>query len=831
MKKILIIVAIALLGMSYSAQAQMTDDQVVKYVQSAMEAGKSQDEIGMDLLARGVTKEQVERIQKKYQDQQSNDETLKSGIDRNRSNKKSGTKSKSSKKTGAEEIETSSNFENTRFAATERITLEDDELLFITDSLATPFEDFGDEVKPREERIFGHDIFNTEELSFEPNENAATPQNYRLGPGDEVIVDIWGYNETSFSETISPEGRIYISQVGPISLSGLTISEATSKIRRTLASKYSGLEGQQSSVSVSLGQIRTIQVNVMGEVKIPGTYRLSSFSSVFHALYYADGVTETGSLREVQVMRSGKSVATVDIYEYIFNGAFDTDVKLQDGDVIIVPPYQNLVKVTGKAKRPMFYELTAEETLQTLIDYAGGFAAGAYQEDVRVERNTGLEKSIYTVSKDKFSSFQMANGDEISIDETLDRYTNRVEVRGSVFRPGMFELGDEIATVKQLVKRAGGLTEDAFLQRAVVLREKSDLSLEVVSVNIGAIVSGQADDVLLKKNDILVVSGIHDLDDRGTMTINGLVVKPSTFAFAENTNVEDLILMAGGLLDGASLARVDVARRIVDRNGTVATDVLGETFSFPIKDGFVAGADDFVLEPYDVVTVRPAPGYSEQEYITLEGAVTFPGEYVMVTKGERISKMIERAGGLTPQAYIAGVKVVRKLDTASAEEIEKLMNKNATRDSVDVKDLNLTGTVNVAINLQEAMNKPGSEWDIMLKEGDRIVVPETEYTVTIQGSVMFPNAVTYVPGKPLSYYINAAGGYAQNAKRSKVYAIYMNGSAASSKKASFRIEPGCTIIVPEKPDRQGISVGEISAMTSASSSIISMIAMISNLIK
>ena len=822
MKRIFILAAIALLSAGLTAQAQMTDEQVVKYVQTSLESGKSKDQIGAELLARGVTKEQAERIQKKYQGQQATNSALTSGSSRTRNSVAN------PKKSSKEAV---SGYAGTRFESQERLSLSAGEVDFLADSLGTQFGQYGEEILPREERIFGHDIFNNEDLSFEPNANAATPQNYRLGPGDEVMIDIWGYNEASFSETISPEGRIHISQVGPVNLSGLTIDQATAKIRRTLASKYSGLEGQQSSVSVSLGQIRTIQVNVMGEVVAPGTFRLSSFSSVFHALYNAGGVTETGSLREVKVMRSGKEVATVDIYDYIFKGAFDTDLRLQEGDVIIVPPYQNLVKVSGKAKRPMFYELTSAETLQDLIDYAGGFAAGAYEEDVRVERNNGAEKSLYTVAKANFSNFVMANGDEISIDETLDRYTNKVEVRGFVFRPGTFELGDEIATVKQLVKRAGGLTEDAFLSRAVILREKADLSLEVVSVNIGAIVGGQAEDVLLKKNDVLVVSGKHEINDRGTMTINGMVANPSTFAFAENTNVEDLIIMAGGLLDGASLARVDVARRVIDRNGVVATDVVGETFSFPIKDGLVAGADDFVLMPYDVVSVRPAPGYSEQQYVTLEGEFTFPGEYSLISKGERISELIQRAGGFTSQAYTPGVKVVRRTSAASAEEVERLMSRNARRDSVDVADLNLSGTINVAIDVQKAMDNPGTEWDIMLKPGDRIVVPETEYTVTIQGSVMFPNAVTYVPGKPLSYYINAAGGYSQDAKKSKVYAIYMNGSAASSKKAGFRIEPGCTIIVPAKPERQPVSLGEISALTSASSSIVSMMAMIGSLIR
>ena len=514
-------------------------------------------------------------------------------------------------------------------------------------------------------QIYGHDLFRGRALTFEPNENAATPQDYRLGPGDQVIIDIWGYSEGSYTLTISPEGRVYISQVGPIQLSGLTIAAATEKIRKALVSKYSSIGGSKpnTSVSVTLGSIRTIQVNVMGEVGTAGTYRLSSFATVFHALYRAGGVTSRGSLRAIKVIRGGDQIASVDVYDYLMEGRTDTDIALREGDVILVPPYVNIATISGKVKRPMSYELLGGETLSTLIDYAGGFASDAFREDFRVIRQTGPERQVFNVKAGQAGGFRLEDGDYVTVGASMDRFANKVEVRGYVFRPGMFELGKEIATVRQLIAGAGGLKEDAFTGRAVIMREKDDLSLETVSVDLSGILSGKADDVLLRKNDILVVSGIHEINDRGTLTINGAVASPGVFPFSENTTVEDLILQAGGLLEGASYSRVDVARRVTDPYSTMPKDTIGETFSFAIKDNLaIDGGENFYLQPYDVVSVRRSPAFRTQKFVRIEGEVAFPGEYVLLTEGERLSDLLRRAGGKTGRAFLHGSTLTRRMN-------------------------------------------------------------------------------------------------------------------------------------------------------------------------
>lgn len=797
MKRLLLSILISLSTIA-AAYAQMSDDQVVEYVKSGVASGKSQTQIGKELLARGVTQAQAERIKANYE----------------KSNAEGAAVTDQALNTGAIARETRSETVNTGAPMSEVVSSE------ISSASS----------------VFGHNIFNGRALTFEPNVNAATPEDYRLGPGDQVIIQIWGNNESTITQTISPEGRIYVSQVGPMQLSGLTIKAAEQKVRRALASKYSGLSGSATSVSVTLGNIRSIQVNVMGEVSTPGTYRLSSFSTVFNAIYRAGGVRNNGSLRAIRVIRGGEEIAKVDVYGYLFDGKSDSDISLQEGDVIIVPPYVNLVNISGNVKRPMRYELIEGETLETLIQYAGGFASDAFTSDLRVVRKTGDEREVFTVEQPQYASWTMDDGDEVTVGESLDRFANKIEVRGYVFRPGMFELGDEIATLKQLVKRAGGPTEDAFLNRAVILREKNDLSLETISVDLGAILAGTAEDVLLRKNDILVVSGIHELYDRGILTINGLVASPGTFPFAENTTIEDLILQAGGLLDGASVARVDVARRIVDPKSTTPSDTLGETFSFAIKDGFVVGSDDvFVLEPYDVVSVRTSPGFKTQKFVSVAGEVAFPGQYVLVSEGEKLSEVILRAGGVNPRAYVKGATLKRKATRSAKDEmlatsLDKLSGRGQNADSLELEDLALGQDYFVAIDLEKAIANPGSEYDVILREGDSIVIPEYDGTVKILGEVMFPNAVVYSKGKSLRSYIDAAGGYSMKAKKSKVYVIYANGLADRVSMGSVKIEPGCTIIVPSKAEKKPMTTAELMSMTTAATSMISMVTMLSNLL-
>ncbi len=796
MKRFLTILAIALGLGQLSAYAQMTDKQVVEYTKRAAASGKNQNQIAKELLAKGVSPDQAERIMKNYENREENSAATAQSVDNQLSRRTESSMSMTTEEVGEHNMAEAIVASSTRPTST----------------------------------IFGHDIFNSRSLTFEPNENAATPETYILGPGDQIIIDIWGYNETTIERTISPEGRITISQVGPVQLSGLTIAEASKKLKKLLASKYAGLGGSSSSVSVTLGKVRTIQVNIMGEVRTPGTYRLSSFSSVFNAIYRAGGVTNSGTIRNIRVLRAGEEVAEVDLYGYLFEGKSDSDISLLEGDIIIVPTYSRLVIIDGKVKRPMTYELADGETLQTLIDYAGGFSSDAYTEDINVIRQTGVEKEIFTVKNAEFASYAMEDGDEVSVGSNLDRFANMVEIRGYVFRPGEYQLGGDIATVKQLVSKAGGLEEDAFLGRALLLREKEDLSVETRPINIGAIIDGSAEDILLKKNDVLIISGIYELQDRGVLTINGMVANPGTFVFTDNTTIEDLILRAGGLLDGASTARVDIARRVVDPGSLTATDVIGESFSFPIKDGFaIDGGENFILEPYDVVSVRRSPGYRAQTYVEIRGAVAFPGSYQLLNKNETISELIARAGGLTNQAYAKGARLTRNNNNNTYSIVKDLVEKNSRADSVNVGALDLAEDYLVALDLEKAIENPYSDNDIKLVSGDRIMIPEYENTVRVVGEVMFANAVSYIKGKPLSFYIDAAGGYSTNAKKSKVYIVYANGSANKSLLGNVKIEPGCTIVVPSKPERKTVEAAQFSAIASAASSFTTLLAVIYNI--
>ena len=861
MKRISLIAAMLLCSLSFVAYAQMTDDQVIEYVKTASASGKSQEQISRELVLRGVTQAQAERIKTRVQALQAGGDKTGSIGDDNAFGRNSGASSLGRTQRGAtyeQEYFNDQRNAQARRKARRNVTvdpnrdrnqfdLQKEEL----DKLYKRIPDYSGmlgsltdgslEEFPDSLQIFGHDMFDGSGLTFEPNENLATPENYILGPGDQLLIEIFGYSEGSYSKTITPEGNINISQIGQVQLGGLSIREAREKLRRQLASKYSSVGGSNpnSTVSITLRNIRTIQVNVMGEVVMPGTFRLSSFATVFNALYNAGGVTENGSLRAIKVVRGGKQIATVDIYGYLFNGHSDSDIALREGDVIIVPPYVHLVQASGQVKRPMFYELAEGETLSDLIQYAGGFASRAYQEDVRVIRQQGAERQIFTVRKDAAASFAMEDGDEVRVGETMERFANKVEVRGAVFRPGMYELGGDIATVRQLVRAAGGLKEDAFTSRAVIVREKDDLTFESLSIDLGGIVSGAADDIVLRKNDILTVSSQKEISDPGCLIINGYVKEPGVFPFSENTTVEDLILLAGGLMDGASTARVDVARRVSDPASLTAGDKIGETFTFPLQDGLaIDGGEHFILQPYDVVSVRKSPSFRVQQFVRIEGEVAFPGNYVLLEEGERLSDLIKRAGGPTEQAYLRGGTLRREMtEEEEAQQVTKmsLLRSISGRDTLNAATIRLDKIYPVSIELDKAVKRPGSEYDPVLRAGDRIFVPGQQNTVRVSGAVLYPNTVIYVPGKSYRYYIDAAGGYSNNARRNKAFIIYMNGMSRPARGGSFdynsKIEPGCEIVVPERGARAGLSTAEMMAMASSATSLTTMVATLVNLLK
>lgn len=783
------------------AQSSMTDQQVLEYVKQGMSEGKDQRQMATELARRGVTREQAERVKKLYEQEQGVSTSKMSGTEQN----------------------------DLRL----RQTVQEENTANMFDGISQL-----DSLKLSEvNKVFGRNIFNIRNLTFEPSVNLATPPNYRLGPGDEVIIDIWGTSQNTIRQQISPDGTINIEKIGPVNLSGMTVSEANEYLKRVLGKTYSGLDALDGTLEIrlTLGNARTIQINVMGEVIQPGTYALSSFSTVFHALYRAGGVNEIGSLRNVQVTRNGKTVAKVDVYDFIMKGKTQDDIRLQEGDVIIVPAYEALVQISGNVKRPMKFEMKKNETLATLINYAGGFSADAYTRSLRVVRQNGEEYEINTVKEIDYSAYPMRNGDVVTAEAILNRFTNKLEVRGAVYRPGIYQLNGEINTVRALVNEAKGLMGDAFTNRAVLQREREDLTTEIISVDVRSIMAGTSPDIPLQKNDILYIPSIHDLEDRGDVAIFGEVAKPDSYSYSDNMTLEDLIIRAGGLRESASTVRVDVSRRIKDPKSTHSTDSIGQMFTFALKDGFVIdGEQGFTLQPYDQVFVRRSPGYQAQQNVQVTGEVIFGGTYAMTTTEERLSDLVKKAGGATPKAYLRGAKLIRVANDEEKKrmrDVINLMNRQFGEAMMDSLGIRVEDTFSVGIDLEKAMAQPGSEYDLVLREGDVLSVPKLNNTVKVNGAVMMPNTVGYLSDKNANYYLDQAGGYALNAKKSKKFVIYMNGQVARIKgRSKDKIEPGCEIIVPSKKNKR-VNVGEILGYASSFGSLATMFATISNLIK
>ncbi|WP_173390140.1 SLBB domain-containing protein [Alistipes senegalensis] len=783
-----------------TAYCQMSDEAVVKYALEGRQSGKSDQQIGKELLARGVTPEQVERLKQKYEDSRTSSETV-----------------------AADQVISGQRRERPRSSS--------DTLAVEIPPVPDPAERGADS-----RAVFGRNVFRSRALTFEPNENQATPENYRLGPGDEVIIDIWGENERSLREEISPEGNIMVEQVGPVYLNGLTIKEANAKLRGVFGQIYAGVSGDSpaSEVRVTLGRLRTIQVNVMGEVEMPGTYRLSSFATVFHALYQAGGVTDIGTLRNIRVLRSGREVASVDIYKYLFHGDSKDDIRLEEGDIVLVPSYDLLVEVTGCVKRPMRYEMEAGEPLSQLLAYAGGFTGDAYGREVRVVRTMGREHELFNVDSVGYGTFALMDGDSVAVGRVLDRYANRIEVQGAVYRPGMYELGEGTHTVRELIGRAEGLREDAFRGRALLFRERDDLTPEIVAVDLEGVLSGRLTDISLRRNDVLVVSSVHDLEDRGGFTIGGEVARPGVYPYAAHTTVEDLIVQAGGLLDGASTVKVEVSRRLKDPKSTTPSNGVGKVYAFSLKEGLVVdGEAGFELAPFDVVEVRRSPGYQPQRQVVLDGEVVFTGNYTLIRKNERLSDLVKRAGGITDDAYVRGGRLIRRMneeERAVRDAALRAAQQNRGADSVSLEKLMADDYYAVGIELDKALSNPGSDYDVVLREGDRLVVPEYVSTVKINGDVMYPNTTVYLKDKRVKYYIAQAGGYGARAKRNKAYIVYMNGRVARVK-GRAKVEPGCEIIVPSKRDRKRMGIAEILGLTTSAASIGTMAASIANMTK
>ena len=793
MKKymLLTLVFITLLVFVTPAKAQMSDDAVVSYVESGMAKGKSQVDVTKELFARGVTKEQVERVKARLEQKSvSNEETAQ---------------------------EAASDYGRQR-----RVV---DIPLDVT--AVNP------SIQVVESNVFGRDIFQRDNLTFAPSVNLPTPINYVLGPGDEVIIDVWGTNQTTIRRTISPDGTINIPDVGMVSLNGMNIKEADSYMKRKLGQIYS-VDGDdaRSEIKLSLGNIRTIQVNMMGEVATPGTYYLSSLSNIYHALYRAGGVSGLGTLRDVQLIRKGKIIASVDIYDFIRAGEMDGTV-LEEGDIVNVPTYKIVTDITGKVKRPMSYELKKGETIADLVDYAAGFTGDAYTKNISVIRKNGAEYQVYTVNESDYISFELMDGDSLSVGAMLNRFENKLEIKGAVYRPGVYELGNGVSTVKELVAKAEGLKGDAFTNRALITREREDLTLEMLPIDIGAIVAGTASDVKLVKNDVLYIPSIHDLRDVGHIVVGGEVARPGTFAFVENMTLEDAIMLVGGLLESASTVKIEVSRRIKNAESISQTDTIGKVYTFSFKDNYLLdGEEKFLLEPYDRIYVRRSPGYMEQKSVTIDGEVVFPGEYVLTHKEERLSDLVKKAGGLNSWAYVKGARLLRRMNEeersrlASIDRIASNVN-----DSIEMNSADRMSVYGVGLDLQAALAKPGCEADLVLREGDVLIVPEYINTVKISGNVMSPNVVTYNPKYTVKDYVQQAGGYGYRTKKNKSYVILLNGTI---KKANCRsrsvVEPGCEIVIPVKREKE-LSFGTVLATSTSVASLGMMIATVVNVLK
>lgn len=757
----------------------LSDEQVLQMAVREKQSGATEADIVTRLIQKGATMEQLQRIRSQYAPQIS-----KRGLDNTVDNAISDTQTRmrTNNEPKDNEIVAQGGEETPQYVS--------------------------EELSPSGKRVFGRDIFNNKNLSFEPVMNIATPQNYVVGPGDVLIIDVYGATQETEELKVSPDGDVVVPVVGPIHVAGLTVAAAQSRIRKQMGRFYA-----ESDIKVTMGQTRTIMVNVMGEVKVPGTYTLSAFSTVFHALYMAGGISELGTLRNIKVFRGGRQISVIDIYEFILNGRLAGNVRLQDNDVIQVGTYDCIVDIAGSVKRPMAYEMRSTESLSTLLSYCGGFTGDAYKRLLRVLRKSEDLKSVYNVNEFEFGDFKMTDGDSVIVDAVFNRYKDMVEIKGAVFRPGMYHLGGKVSSVRSLIEMAAGLREEAMASHGVMRRMKPDRTQEVVSVDIEGILNGTVADVPLKNEDVLLIPTIAEHNNLRTLEVNGEVIFPGTYAYADNMTVEDLILQAGGLTDNASTVKVDVARRKFDSQASTPDKEMVNTFSFTIAPGFEISNDrSFTLMPYDVVSVRRSPMAVEPYKVHVEGEVAFEGIYTLEKKDQRLSDVVKAAGGVIDGAYTRGAQLIRMMTEAEKRLLQDNINMARQRAAIDQRDsLNLEiiseeTTYSVGIHLDEALASPGGEEDIELRDGDRLIIPRMNRTVRISGDVLRPNTVSYKHGKNYKYYVEQAGGNGRRARKSQTYIIYQNGTIAKASKS--KIEPGCEVVVPTKGSRNQNAVSQ-----------------------
>ncbi|MGY6521268.1 MAG: SLBB domain-containing protein [Mongoliitalea sp.] len=721
------------------------------------------------------------------------------------------------------------------------------------------------DLTPTQKKIFGYTLFHNKNLNFNPSLNIPTPQGYTLGAGDQLLIDVYGASQQAYDVVVNPDGRIFIPNVGPIQVGGSTVSAATARIKTSLAKIYAGLQGGSPStfLDVRLGNIRTVSIAMVGELNRPGTYTLPSFASPFNALFAAGGPNENGSFRHIQIYRDNKLLQEIDVYEFLVKGEFTSSVNLRDNDVIIVPPVRSRVEIEGPVRREGLFEVKSGETFDDVIVFAGGFTSNAYRERVTVSRKTGSEMRVEDIDSSKFGTFYPQDGDVFRLGEILDRFENRVQITGALLRPGTFALQEGMG-INELIRKAEGLREDAFLNRATLYRTRPDFSLEIVALDIGAIVRGEEADVQLRREDVLNIPSIYDLREEYYVKISGEVNRPGAFAFGENMSVSDLVLKAGGFKESATASQLEIARRVKnDISGKLA-----EIIRIDIdKDLKISGeGKDLILTPFDHVIVRRSPGFQREKLVRVEGEVYYPGEYALSNANERISDVLQRAGGLNQFAYAKGATLIRRnefYDAPSENEMKvqslSQVKNNALRNQQDntesekillsridrkiserggdqadkrgglmaddFRQETLEGLAEmdenigrievktkemVGINLIAILNNPGGPNDLILQEGDVISIPKELQTVRMRGEVLFPTTARYREDAGFKQYISRAGGFTEKSRRGRSYVVYANGDVQRTRKFFFinnypAIEPGAEIIVPRKPERESMS--------------------------
>lgn len=683
-------------------------------------------------------------------------------------------------------------------------------------------------------RIYGHDIFESPFMKFMPTLNVPTPANYKLGPGDEVIIDIWGGTTLKLEEQLSPEGSITIENIGPVYLLGNTVKQAETYLRSYLSTYYSGLKGSRPNtfLRVAVGKIRTINVNVVGDVNKPGTYTMPSLATVTTALYIAGGPTEIGSVRNIGVYRDNKLIKTFDLYDFIIEGDFSSSIRLEDNDLIKVNAYSNLVRLVGKVKRPMIYEMEDGESVSTILDYAQGFSSNANIDRVRVNRQKGVRAESFDVSMEEFTLFELSDGDSLTVYSNIELISNQISITGAVWHQGSYSISDSLSTLEQLIRAAGGLRDEAYTKRGYIQRLSERRDIIAVNFNVENVLNG-TEDVLLFPDDSVKIFAYPDLEKKTYVQTYGEVNSPEILVFRQGMTLADVILLSGGFTVGASQVNIDIARRNSNDGEFMSSDTISTVYTFNLLEDPNLG--NFELEPYDEIFVRTAPNYKVQQTVMIRGQVHFPGRYVVEKNVVRVSDVVAKSGGFNNDAYIRGATVERLLTDEEYERMTmavEMAKRQTGADASSVEEVNRDTRYKIGINMEAAMSHKGSYADIILRTGDIINVPMMNNTVKVSGGVLFGNVVSYDPKMNHKDYINMAGGYMKNTLKRDTYVVYMNGTIAKRGTSSFRIEPGCEIVVPMKDMsmKRRITAAEIMGMTTSAATLGTMVVSIMSLL-